>query len=81
MEAGNPCHETRLKTVAYDRQADELTVLVAAGKIPLSWGCPDSLKIDTYEVVITFDSRLETVTATHRDFQGETSATTASPSA
>lgn len=82
LEAGNPCKETNLKAVEYDGQADELSVLVAVRKILFSWGCPDSLGIDTYEVVIAFDARLpETVTATHRDFQGETSTTTASPSA
>jgi len=81
MWTGNPCKEARLKTVAYDSKADGLTVLIGVGEKPFTFGCPDSLGADTYEAVIAFDSRLpKTVTATHRDFQGETATTTASPS-
>lgn len=79
--AGNPCKEAQLKTVDYESNTDELTVLVVVGEKPFTFGCPDSGGTDTYEVVIAFDSRFpETVTATHRDVQGETATITASPS-
>lgn len=81
MWAGNPCQEAQLKTIDYETQTDELSVLIGVGKKPFAFNCPDSLGADTYEVVITVRSRLpETVTATHRNFQGDTATTTASPS-
>ena len=78
--AGNPCKEAQLKTVDYESKTDELTVLVVVGEKPFTFGCPDSARTHTYEVVIAFDSRFpETVTATHRDVEGETATTAASP--
>lgn len=78
MEAGNPCKETRLDSLHYDTSTDELSVLVAVKQIR-SGPCPDSLGTDTYEVVITMESRLpETVIATHRNFQNKSRTTTSS---
>lgn len=78
MWAGNPCHEARLESLTYDAQNEELDVLVGVKKVRS--GCPDSLGMDTYEAVITMQSRLpETVAATQKDSYGESEPTTASP--
>ncbi|WP_265111156.1 hypothetical protein [Halosolutus halophilus] len=78
MWAGNPCHEARVDSLHYEKQTNELEVLVAVEKVRS--GCPDSLGTNTYEVVITMSSELpETVTAMQEDSEGASETTTASP--
>jgi hypothetical protein len=75
MLAGNPCHEASLESLSFDEQTSELGILIEVEKVRSN--CPDSLGTDTYELLVSFRSTVpDSITATHRDSDGETATTT-----
>ena len=76
MLAGNPCHEASLESLSFDEESSALTVQIGVEKIR-SNSCPDSLGSETYELLVSFRSTVpDSITATHRDSDGETATTT-----
>ena len=75
MLAGNPCHEASLELPSFDEESSALTVQIGVEKVRSN--CPDSLGRDTYELLVSFRSTVpDSITATHRDSDGETATTT-----
>ena len=76
MLAGNPCHGASLESLSFDEESSALTVQIGVEKIR-SNSCPDSLGSETYELLVSFRSTVpDSITATHRDSDGETATTT-----